>query len=89
MPNPTLEKKIAAAQAMHAEIINPETHLIDDPKWNAETIAARIRELAGAIRSPKWRDACEAYARFMEANPDRFDWAYLQGSVYFSHATLN
>lgn len=86
--NKTMERKIAAAQAMHAEIINPETHLIDDPKWNAETIAARIRELKTAIRSAKWADACESYAKFVEEFSDRYDWAYLQGSVYFSHATL-
>lgn len=82
------EKKLAFVKAMHDEIINPETHSIDNPKWNAVTIAARIRELKTAIRSSKWADACENYAAFIEEHANHYAWAYLQGSVYFASATI-
>jgi hypothetical protein len=79
--------RLEAVIAMHARIINPETHLIDDPKWTVEAIAAEIRQLAPLGRSEKWLDNVEGYARFVESEgPDRIGYSYLQGSVYLSNA---
>ena len=80
----TAEKKTAAIRAMHDEICT-RGQAFDTAKWTAETLAARIRELSTVIRSPKWRNAVESYAQFVEENPQNISWAYFQGSVYFAY----
>lgn len=83
MANATEAKKTEAAKKFHADIA---VIGYEDDK-NAK-IAARIRELSGVIRSAKWNDAVEGYAQFVEAHPDATQWAYFQGSVYFSYQVM-
>jgi len=98
MANTTEARKIAAAKAAYSEInlhlgISGLAGSVAD--WTPEQVAERIRELADVIRSGKWRDAVESYARFVLANSegkngpaDHLTWAVGQGSVYFSSAAF-
>jgi hypothetical protein len=85
------ERRTAAVQAVHAEVLGA-----DVSQWDGKLhrtvpqIAELIRGLEHLGPRGRWLEACEGWARMVEAPENRTEhayWAYVQGSVYFGHDT--
>lgn len=79
-------RKLTAVHAFYATVQKDERGSVTSTR---EQVVEGIRALSGVVNSAKWRNAVEDYAALVEDTEHTLDWAYGQGSIWFSIAIMS